>query len=557
MENKYICIHGHFYQPPRENPWLDEIETEDSAYPYPNWNERITEECYSANAFCRFVDAPKKSVEIVNNYTKISFNFGPTLLSWLKRKQPEVYQTILEADQESQKRFSGHGAALAQAYNHIIMPLASSWDKRTQVLWGIKDFEHRFKRKPEGMWLPETAVDLETLDILSEYGIRFTILAPHQAAYTKSVSDGEWEEVSGGRIDPTQPYLCRLPSGRSIALFFYHGPLAHGVAFGGFLRNGEELAQRFGDTLNSPTDRDLPRLLHIAVDGETYGHHHRFGDMALAHCLDSIQTKRRGDLTIYAEFLERFPPSYEVKIQENTSWSCSHGVERWRADCGCHTGPHPGWNQKWRVNLRQAIDWLRNEFSFLYAKEMQPYISDPWRLRDEYIDVILDRSPENLRRFFQKSFSKALDDKEKARILKLLELQHHGLLMQTSCGWFFDDISGLESVQVMKYAGRAIQLARQLTEKDLEPGFLQFLSSAPSNVPEFANGALIYEKLVKPAILDTPRVGAHYAITSLFIDYPKTAHIYSYTVEKDPWTSYEKDGQSVHVGQVKIRSDIT
>jgi len=339
--NRYVCIHCHFYQPPRENPWLEELELQDSAYPFHDWNERITEECYAPNTASRILDAEKRIVEIVNNYARISFNFGPTLLAWMERTIPEVYEAIIEADRLSSERFSGHGSAMAQVYNHVIMPLAAPRDKRTQVMWGIQDFEYRFRRKPEGMWLSETAVDLETLDLLAEQGIAFTVLAPNQAKRERLLQKEEWKDVSGAEIDPRMPYQCSLPSGRSIALFFYDGPASRDVAFGGLLKSGDELASRLMGIFSEKEDA---QLAHIATDGESYGHHHRFGDMALAYALHHTESNNLARITNYGEYLEKFPPVHEVEIFENSSWSCAHGVERWKNDCGCSTGMHPGWN---------------------------------------------------------------------------------------------------------------------------------------------------------------------------------------------------------------------
>jgi alpha-amylase/alpha-mannosidase (GH57 family) len=393
---RYICIHGHFYQPPRENPWLEAIELEDSAYPYHDWNERITAECYATNARSRILDKKDRIVQMVNNYSKISFNFGPTLLAWLEEKSPDVYSAILEADQESRKSFSGHGSALAQAYNHMILPLANRRDKYTQILWGIRDFEHRFKRKPEGMWLPETAVDLETLDILAHHEIRFTILAPHQARRVCSIGSGKWSDVGGGKIDPTAAYELDLPSGRTIALFFYDGPVSRAVAFEGLLKSGESFAQRLSGGFSEK--RTWPQMVHIATDGETYGHHHRFGDMALAFALYHIESKNIARLTNYGEFLEKHPPTHEVEIFENTSWSCAHGIERWRSDCGCSSGSNPDSHQAWRGPLRGALDWLRDSLAPKYEEMARQFLKDPWKARDEYIHIILDRSPEKLER---------------------------------------------------------------------------------------------------------------------------------------------------------------
>ncbi len=365
---KYVCVHGHFYQPPRENPWIEEIELQDSAYPYHDWNERITAECYAPNTASRLLDGEGKIMAIVNNYSRISFNFGPTLLAWMERHDANTYRAILEADKLSRERFSGHGSALAQAYNHMIMPLANSRDKRTQVIWGIKDFEKRFGREPEGMWLPETAVDTETLEILAEQGIKFAILAPSQAkSFHKIDENKEWQSTEGGKIDPSTCYRCSLPSGKTINLFFYDGPISQEVAFGKLLTSGETFAQRLMGAFSE--GRDWPQLVHIATDGETYGHHHHYGDMALAFCLHFIESSNSATLTNYGEFLEKNPPHYEVQIFDHSSWSCVHGVERWRNDCGCNSGMHGGWHQKWRGPLRGALDALRDQLIPAYMRE--------------------------------------------------------------------------------------------------------------------------------------------------------------------------------------------
>jgi alpha-amylase/alpha-mannosidase (GH57 family) len=338
--DRYVCIHGHFYQPPRENPWLEAIELQDSAYPYHDWNERITAECYAPNSVSRILDAQNRIIRLVNNYAKISFNFGPTLLDWLAANGPEVYGAILDADRQSRHQFSGHGSALAQPYNHVILPLANHRDRQTQIAWGIRDFERRFRRFPEGMWLPETAVDLESLEILAELGIRFTILAPHQAGRVRRIGNSDWQLVNCGEIDPTRAYEQRLPSGRSLAIFFYDAPIARAVAFEGLLSSGENFARRLTGAFSD--DRDWPQLVHIATDGESYGHHHRFGDMALAYALNMIESRGLARLTNYGEFLEKYPPTHEVDIREKTSWSCSHGVDRWWSDCGCNAGNPAG-----------------------------------------------------------------------------------------------------------------------------------------------------------------------------------------------------------------------
>ncbi|HEY7556350.1 MAG TPA: DUF3536 domain-containing protein [Candidatus Binatia bacterium] len=553
--DRYICIHGHFYQPPRENPWLEAIELQDSAYPYHDWNERITAECYAVNALSRILDAENQIIQLVNNYSKISFDFGPTLLSWLEAKAPNVYLAIQEADRESQNNFSGHGSALAQTYNHMIMPLANRRDRRTQILWGIADFEHRFKRKPEGMWLPETAVDVETLDMLAELGIRFTILAPHQAGNVRRIGGRALRDVKGGHIDPTQAYEQRLPSGRRIALFFYDGPISRGVAFEGLLSSGEHFANRLAGVFSE--DRDWPELVHIATDGESYGHHHRFGDMALAYALNHIESNQLAKLTNYGEFLEKNPPTHLVEINENTSWSCTHGVERWRSNCGCNSGGQPDWNQEWRRPLRDALDWLRDQFALRFEELGQKLLKDPWAARDDYVKVVLDRSADKVKTFFYRHAARALTAEETISALKLLEMQRHAMLMYTSCGWFFDDLSGIETVQLIQFAGRAMQLTQELSGDSVERQFVERLAAAKSNISEHGDGRRIYEKFVQPAKVDWERLGAHYAVSSLFEDYSDRTKVYCFEAEREDCQVFAAGLAKMAVGRVKLTSEIT
>ena len=551
---KYVCIHGHFYQPPRENPYLEAVELQDSAYPYHDWNERITAECYAPNAASRILDSQNRIVKLLNNYAQISFNFGPTLLSWMKEQAPPIYQAIIEADQHSAEKFSGHGSAVAQGYNHMILPLANRRDKETQVKWGIRDFESRFGRKPEGMWLPETAVDTETLEVLAENGIQFTILAPRQAQRVRSKNSSKFEDVSGARIDPARAYVAELPSKKRINLFFYDGPISQGVAFEGLLNDGKRFADRLMSGFSD--SRQGPQLVHIATDGESYGHHHYRGEMALTYALDEIERQNVAKLTNYGEFLEKHPPKHFVEIVENSSWSCVHGVERWRSDCGCNSGGHP-WNQQWRAPLRAALDWLRDRLADIFESRLKEYVRDPWATRDDYIRVILDRSEETRAAFFADHAIRPLEPHEQVTALKLLEMQRHALLMYTSCGWFFDELSGLETVQVIHYAGRALQLAEDVSGESIEPEFLQHLANAKSNLPEHGDGAKIYEKWVKPAIVDIERVGGHYAISSLFESYPDKTRIYCYEVERARY-SVEAEGKiRLATGCARLRSAIT
>lgn len=495
---KYICIHGHFYQPPRENPWLQAIEPQDSAYPYHDWNERITAECYASNAKSRILNESNQVVKIVNNYSKISFNFGPTLLSWLEKKFPEVYQAILQADLESQQRLEGHGNAIAQAYHHSILPLCNSRDKYTQIAWGIRDFIYRFNRMPRGLWLPETAVDLESLSIMAEFGIQFTILSQRQAKRLRKIGAAQWQEVYDGQIDPTMPYVLQLPNGRSINLFFYDGGIAQAVAFSTLLNQGENFSDRLVHVFNETANR--PQLAHIATDGETYGHHYPNGNMALTYALDFIENKQFAKIANYSYFLEHAPPIFEVEIFENTSWSCCHGIERWKSACGCNSSKQPEWQQHWRAPLRLAFDWLRDTLSPIFEDKGSYFFHNPWAARNEYIDVLTRRSPQALHEFFEKNATKALSDNESRRAIDLLEMQRYAMMMYTSCGWFFDELSGLETVQVISYAARTVQLAENfLAHSSLEKQFIEKLAEAKSNLKHIQDGRVLYKKIIKKA----------------------------------------------------------
>lgn len=552
---RYICIHGHFYQPPRENPWLEAVEIQDSAHPYHDWNERVTAECYAPNSAARIVDGDGRVLDIVSIYARISFNFGPTLLSWMETFAPEVYRSILLADRQSIEWRSGHGNAIAQVYNHMIMPLASERDKRSQVVWGIRDFESRFGRFPEGMWLAETAVDLETLEILAEEGIIFTILAPHQADKVRKLGGTKWRSVRDGNIDPSMAYRCKLPSGRVINLFFYDGTISQAVAFENLLNRGEDFAHRLLSGFSE--FRQWPQLFHIATDGETYGHHHKYGDMALAYALNYLEENGLARITNYGEYLEKHPPVQEVRILENTSWSCSHGIERWRSDCGCNSGGNQGWNQAWRAPLRAALDELRDRLAAGYALKAGEFLRDPWFARDDYISVMLDRSAENIAGFFQRHALRELAREVWPEVLALLEIQRQAMLMFTSCGWFFDELSGLETTQILKYAGRAMQLAEQLLPGNYEQPFLEMLSAARSNLPEHETGRRIYELFVNPSMIDLVRVGAHYAVSSVFEDYIDETEIYSYRIGREEFQQLRSGQSVVAVGKVNIRSTIT
>jgi alpha-amylase/alpha-mannosidase (GH57 family) len=565
IKDAFVAIHGHFYQPPRENPWFEAVEKEESAYPFHDWNERIALECYRPNAYARILDGKGKILDIINNYSSMSFNFGPTLLSWIEKRIPSVYQRILEADREGIKQF-GHGNAMAQVYNHIILPLANKRDKETEVLWGIADFEKRFHRKPDAMWLPETAVNYPTLEVLIRYGMRYLILSPFQALRVRPFGGKKWMDVSQGRVDPTQPYRCFIKeeSGKKILdqyidIFFYDGMISKEVAFGDLLKDGNAFCERFAQAYQ--TSKGRPRLIHIATDGETYGHHKKFGEMALAYALNEGFFLRGFEIIHHGSFLRRFPPVYEVEIDEGpkgegTSWSCAHGVGRWKEDCGCSTGGRPGWNQKWRRPLREALDFLRDELSMLFEKEGEKIFKDVWGARNGYIEVILNRFPENIERFFEQYGAEGLDQGGKIKGLKLMEMQRHALQMYTSCGWFFADLAGLETAIVLQHAARAIQLAEELMGKEVEGKFLEHLSKAKSNLPEMGDGFQVYQRLVKSKCITLDKLVSHFAISSLFDEGGREKKIFSFRVEKMNYERVEKDPQLLVLGKVRVTSEI-
>ena len=595
--DRYVCVHGHFYQPPRENPWLETVEVQDSAAPWHDWNERITAECYAPNGAARITNHQGEIVRIVNNYARMSFNFGPTLLKWLADRAPRAYRMILDADRASALRYGGHGSAIAQVYNHVIMPLASRRDALTQIRWGIADFQYRFGRRPEGMWLAETAVNRSVLDLMAAEGIQFTILAPHQCARVRKLQqesqqpqpapagDGQpstdnqqlatdnspWTPTtnSNATVDPTHPYLVRLDQGRSIAVFFYDAPPSRAIAFEGLLNSGEAFGARLLDGFR-PALPDAPaqseaQLSHVATDGESYGHHHKYGEMALAYAMHWIEDNGHARLTNYGEFLEKFPPQWEAEVIEDTAWSCQHGVERWRSDCGCNGGK-TGWNQKWRAPLREALDFLRDATAPLAEKLAEGLLTDLWAARDSYIDLVLDRSPSSKDRFLARHAAHVLTPQERVTALELLELERHTQLMYTSCGWFFDEVSGIETIQVIAYAGRVLQLAAKLFSDParfgsaaaaLEPRFLEILANAKSNLPEMGDGAALYRRYVTNMRIGLDQVGAHYAISSIFRSYPDDIELFCFDLHREASESLTSGRGKVALGRAHLRSRIT
>ena len=403
MTKRYLCIHGHFYQPPRENPWIGIIEGQPTARPFHDWNERITRECYAPNLKSRLLTGDGRIIRLIDNYRHLSFNFGPTLLSWMEKSAPETYQGILDADKAAREA-RGRGRAMAQVYNHVIMPLADQRDRLTQIRWGLADFAHRFGRPAEGMWLAETAVDAATLEMLAREGVRFTILAPHQAAAVRPLPEkggGEqpWQKIDGHAVDPRRAYRVFPADDRKlfIDVIFYDGPTSRAIAFERLLSSGENFLARIEQAFGQ--DNGEARLVTLATDGESYGHHFRFGDMALAWVFDQLE--RRDDIACVgpAEFLDLHPPTWEARVVNESSWSCAHGVERWRSDCGCNVGNHEGWNQKWRTPLRQGLDWLKARLDAIFEERGGGLLADPWAARDDYVRVLLSSDNETCNDF--------------------------------------------------------------------------------------------------------------------------------------------------------------
>lgn len=562
----YVTIHGHFYQPPRENPYLEAIERQPSAAPFHNWNERIHHECYRPNAFARVLSDQGTVIGIINNFEYLSFNMGATLMSWLERYDVETYQRVLEADRKSCARLNGHGNAIAQVYNHIILPLANDRDKRTQIRWGKADFRSRFGRDPEGMWLAETAVDYPTLAALVAENIRFIVLAPSQAQRCRPLTEAhsEWQEVGGGQIDPTRPYRCYIdppahrdssdePNRRYIDIFFYDGPISRDMGFDDALSNSHHFVNRLGQAVRG--DHRPAQLIAVATDGETFGHHKGGTEKCLAYAFAHEFPARNWTVTNFAHYLSLNPPDWEVELKPVTAWSCSHGVDRWQDDCGCGGGG--SWHQRWRKPLRDTLDWLRDQLISVYEDAGRRLFRDPWGARDAYIDVIRDRAPGNVAEFLARHQSHTLNAAEQIDALRLLEMQRHTLLMYTSCGWFFEELSRPEGVQILRYAARAIQMAGEVTGVQLEPAFVQRLAAAPSNVEFFEDGAEVYRQLVKTSQITLDQVAAHYAISSLFTTYPLEQSVYSYTAHQLDYQLQRMGALTLAIGQLQLISEIT
>ena len=508
----YFTIHGHFYQPPRENPWTGVIENQPSARPNHDWNDRIASQCYSPNAASRILNEHGRIVDIVNNYDYMSFNMGPTLLGWIRTNTPDTYKRIQEADKRSAERLNGHGNAIAQVYNHIIMPLASEQDKRTQIRWGIEDFKFHFGRMPEAMWLAETAINFETVVELIKAGIKFTILSPTQADSFRKFGDEEWTGCANTDIDTTRPYRVypRDKDGNLVCdgyldVFFYNPWLSSAVGFEHLLRNADTFGGRIRDAWDK--DRKEPQLVSIGTDGESYGHHEPFGDMCAAWLYNRYAPDHDMVPVNYGWYLEQFPPQHEVLLKnfhgEGCAWSCAHGVGRWYRDCGCSTGGGPDWNQKWRGPLREAFNILKKLADDVFVREFEKLSDvDPWDARNNYVQALVAPEDESrIQDFLAKTVKDPANADMCAKAIRLLEIQKFCLFSYTSCGWFFNDIEGLEPVQNMRYALRAMELLEPFLPygNHLKSEFISTLACATSNEHKL-NGAEVFTRFAEEQV---------------------------------------------------------
>ncbi len=550
-----VVLHAHFYQPPRENPWTERVEREPSAAPFHDWNERIAWECYAANAHARVFGDSGRIVDILNNYASLSFNVGPTLFAWLAEHDADTYRRLIDADRLSAAAHGGHGNAIAQGYNHAILPLCNARDRRTQIRWGIADFKHRFGRSPEAMWLPETACNLATAEALAEHGMKFVILAPRQAARVKLRGTSTWTDVSDSTIDPRRPYRLTLPSGRSIVCFFYDGPTAHGLSFEAVLDTSRSLADR----LEAAASQTLAagQLVNVATDGETYGHHKRFAERALAFFIRSEAPSRGIELTNYGAFLEGLAVEDEVELAsgpngEGTAWSCAHGVGRWARDCGCNAGHHGGWNQAWRAPLRAAFDRLRDEASRAFEEAAGEVLRDPWDARDAYISVILDPTRESRDAYLAAHATRPVTGRARTRVFELLEAQRMMQLMYTSCGWFFDDLAGLETVKVAEYAVRGAQHMERATGRPWVSLLMEGLGEARSNVAEQGTGADIVRKYVLPQEVTPGLRLARRASRMLFGAVPLVEQDLAFGIDALHTQTFERGSLGLVVGRARV-----
>jgi alpha-amylase/alpha-mannosidase (GH57 family) len=560
MGKLHVIIHGHFYQPPRENPWTAEIEQQASAAPFHDWNERITSECYFANTRSRIQDGRGRLEQVVNNYEHISFNFGPTLLSYLEEKHPACYRRILKADSLSFKK-NGFGNAMAQAYNHMIMPLASARDRQTQIHWGIEDFYARFKRAPRGLWLPETAVNQATCQDLVRAGIEFILLAPTQAQAYRPLNGGDWQTSA---IPTDRSYLCRTAAG-DLQILFYHAGLSSAVAFEHLLRNAGIFADRI-EQAGRESSLDSDHLVMVCSDGESYGHHEKLGDMCLAYLATRDLPQRDIQLTTPAEFLDNHPPQFEVKLkpgknQQGTAWSCAHGVDRWQADCGCSDGGPMEWSQAWRAGLRKGFDRLAEALDRQFEQSCANLVKDPWAARDDYIKVILGKPLGAAQNFLNEHLiiDSTAEPEADARsaVFRLMEMQLNRMLMYTSCGWFFADLAGLEPVQNLKYAVRAAELGRLIAKRSLDTEMNTELATSFSNLAEKYSALDLIELRVRPGQLSPQKAAIQHTILNLLSASEDSERHYNFRLSVHRQSSASRSGFDVACSRLTVLAEGT
>ena len=490
-----LVVHGHFYQPPRENPWTDEVPREPTAAPFPNWNARIHAECYRANAYARIYGPKQRVASIVNNYAEMSFDLGPTLARWIARHDDQVMRRIRQGDVDQQTRLAA-GGAMAQVWGHPITPLLSERDLRTQILWGQIDFRQRFGHEAAGMWLPETAANEATLAALIDAGVKFTILAPEQIEAVRS-PDGVWQAVTSENLDTGRAYRFLHPdgSGRSIALAIFDGPLSRDLAFGTATRD----AASFLEAMRHSAERSKvvgKRLVLAASDGELYGHHKKFADLTLAYAVNVAAPVQDMEITNLDAYLAESPPTWELRLRpgpdgEGTAWSCGHGLGRWLRDCGCRMHEVKGSSQAWRAPLRQALDLLRDRAALFFADDAGDLLPDPWQARDAYGEFV-DEAPDARKKRLRALGRPALRQdrgQSSMRALLHMEMQRSLLLMYASCAWFFDDIAGAEAAIAMRRAAHAMDLWKQLDGKPPERALVQILAQGRSNDAKLGTGA--------------------------------------------------------------------
>ncbi|MFH1416436.1 MAG: DUF3536 domain-containing protein [Elusimicrobiota bacterium] len=460
---KTFILHAHFYQPPRENPWSGMIEHQETACPANDWNERIYNECYLPNTSA-IIHTPEGHCEEVNNYKYISFDVGPTLSRWMAEHHMDTYKQILEADWQENN-------AVAMAFNHTILPLDSSVMRRVQIAWGIEEFKIRYRREPAGMWLPECAFSYDVAEDLINSGIKFMLLTQGQAESVKRLYGNSLYYVSGAKLDIRRPYRLETRVGY-IDVFFSHNELAGEISFGGLMNNPVACADRIEKIFGTKQSEDL--LVSVATDGETFGHHHKGMEQRLAYLLKYELPARGIEVSCFEKYISEHPPKWAVRVTNNSSWSCCHGIERWKSACGC--GKEGDNDLEWRKPLRDSLNWLAGNVLEIFTEKSEKYFTVPPREALENYGKVLTNS--SLLGDFHSEYV-VEPFRGSAEVSNIMEMMHFTSYMFTSCGWFFGDLSRLEPVQNLSYALRAIELMRRLWGIDLEKGFSERFNDYP------------------------------------------------------------------------------